>query len=214
MSQSTRSESLSKAVSILFVCVPLLWSSSVLAAKRAKGPEVVVMRPADLPAAAQIPGQSMYLRAVGFSRYLYIEQDNGKRLVVFDVSRPARIKTVAEISLNTPRFQFLQAVTSKLVLVRLNGPENSTELGVFDLKEPKKPILRDLGDAEFVPLPIAASNSTKKTPQEAEITDLRQEITDKDMGSSFVLSGEGLWIIRHPASEEDFELRELQFYAD
>lgn len=203
-----------KILTVFFMSIPLLSSSPALAAKREKGPEVVVMRPADLPPTAQIAGQSMYLRAVGFSRYLYIEQDYGKRLAVFDVARPAHIKTATVISLNAPKFVFLQAITSKLVLLRLDSPEKTSELGILDIKHPKSPRLRRLGEAEFEPITPATPQYMQAMPQVKGINDVRQEINDKDLGSSFVLTGEGLWIIRHPAVEEDFELRELQFYAD
>ncbi len=207
------SKSFSKAIAILVISVLMPWGALAHAAKKARTADVVVMRPTELPPAAQTPGQAMYLRAVGFSRYLYIEQESGKRLAVFDVSRPARIKTVAEIDLNTPSFEFLQAVTDNLVLVRITGPKTSMRLGVLDLQHPKKPILRALGDAEFVPVPSEASGPLQQPAAGIEIRDIQQVITDKELGSTFVLSAEGLWIIRHPAIEKDFELKELQFFA-
>jgi hypothetical protein len=153
-------------------------------------------------------------RAVGFSRYLYIEQENGKRLAVFEVSRPAHARAVAEIELNSPQFEFLQAVNSKLVLVRIAGSNGSAKLGVLDLQHPKKPTLRVLGDAEFTPASLEPSGPAKQLAPGTAIRNIRQEISDEELGSCFVLSAEGLWIIRHPAIEKDFELKELQFYAD
>lgn len=203
----------SKRMIILLTAVLLLWNNPVFAAKKERLPEVLVMRPAELPPAAQIPGQAMYLRGVGFSRYLYIEQEDGKRLTVLDVSRPAHIKTLAEVELNSPRFEFLQAVSDKLVLVLITGPTASMRLGVLDLQHPQKPALRTLGDAGFVPAPGEASEPKKQPAPGIEIRDIRQEVTDKELGSCFVLSADGLWIIRHPAREKEFEMKEFQSYA-
>ncbi len=98
------SKSLSKVITILMMSILMPSAASAHAAKKARTPNVVVVRPTEFPPAAQAPGQAMYPRAIGFSRYLYIEQQGGKRLAVFDVSRPVCIKTVAQIDLNTPVF--------------------------------------------------------------------------------------------------------------
>jgi len=155
----------------------------------------------------------MYLRALNFSRYLYVEQDNGRRLAVFDVSRPARIKTVAEIELNAPRFDFLQAVNSYLVLVGIRDLHGSIKLGVLDLQHPKRPVLRVLGDAEFGFVPRETPAHVLTPEPGIEIRDIQQEISDKELGSCFVLSAGGLWIIRHPAIEKAFEEKEFESYA-
>jgi len=84
----------------------------------------------------------------------------------------------------------------------------------MDLRHPKRPVVRDLGDAEFFPLRHDSSAPSKQTDLGATIRNIRQEITDNDTGSRFILASDGLWIIRHPATEKEFELRELQYYAD
>ena len=205
--------SVSKGIPLLLIGACLFWGNSAHASKKNRLPEVVVMRPTDLPPAAQLPGQSMYLRAVGFSRYLYVEQENGKRLTVFDVSRPYSIKTVAEIEVNSPRFDFLEAVSSDLVLVGIRDLNDSMKLGVLNLQHPKKPVLRALGDAEFGFVPRERSAAMSQVEPGIEIRDIRQEITDKELGSCFVLSANGLWIIRHPAIEKEFERKEFDSFA-
>ena len=209
----TTAGSLSRGIALLLIGIPLFWNNSAHAAKKNRLPEVVVMRPSDLPPAAQVPGQAMYLRALNFSRYLYVEQDNGRRLAIFDVSRPARIKTIAEIELNAPRFDFLQAVNSDLVLVGIRDLHGSIKLGVLDLQHPKKPVLHVLGDAEFGLLPRERSAHVLAPEPGVEIRDIQQEISDKELGSCFVLSADGLWIIRHPAIEKTFEEKEFESYA-
>ncbi len=164
---------LSKRIALLLISIPLFWNNSAHAAKKNRLPEVVVMRPTDLPPAAQVSGQAMYLCALNFSRYLYVEQDNGRRLAVFDVSRPARIKTIAEIELNAPRFDFLQAVNSDLVLVGIRDLlHGSIKLGVLDLQHPKKPVLSILGDAEFGLVPRETSAHALAPEPAMEIRDI------------------------------------------
>jgi hypothetical protein len=51
---------------------------------------IVILRPVDLPQAAQTPGQSIKLFALTNGRtYLYIEQQQLGRLVILDVTDPA-----------------------------------------------------------------------------------------------------------------------------
>ncbi len=204
-----------KTIAFIFVGISLSWGNTAQAAKRGHDPAVVIVRPSELPLAAQRPGQAMYLRAVGFSRYLYIEQDNGKRLAVFDVSRPAHIKALEEVELNAPRFEFLEAVNKDFVLVQFGDPKMELKLGVLDLKHPKRPILRILGASGTPSTPLATSELDQSTGALLGTgTGQSEVITDKELGSRFVLGPGGLWIIRHPADEKDFELKEIQFYAD
>lgn len=204
-----------KTIAVILIGVSLSWGNTAHAAKKGHIPSVVVVRPSELPLAARGPGQAMYLRAVGFSRYLYIEQENGKRLAVFDVSRPAHVKALAEIELNAPQFEFLQAINERFVLLRFDDPKTALSLGLLDLKHPKRPFLRNLGTSGTPSAPLEPSEVDQSPPSLVEVgTGQREIITDEKLGSRFVLTAEGLWIIRHPATEQDFELEEIQFYAD
>lgn len=208
----------SKAITVLVVGSLLYSAGSVQAsAKHRSGltSEVAVVHPDELPPAAREPSQAMYLRAVGFSRYLYLEQENGKRLVVLDVSRPAAVKTVAVIELQAMEFEFLPALNSEFVLIRFTGSTPSLRLGVLDLKHPKEPVLRDLETSGMPSSPPSLSCGLNLSPgPDAGIPDGRQEIiTDEKLGSHFVLTAHGLWIIRQLAVEKHFELEEWQSYA-
>ena len=58
------------------------------------------MEARDLPEQAQAPGNSLFLHSDNAgSTYLYIEQQQGGRLSVFDVTDPARIKLVVSTPL-------------------------------------------------------------------------------------------------------------------
>jgi len=210
--------SFSKAIITILLMGVLPYSASSVGvfARERSGvtPEVVVVHPSELPPAAQVPAQAMYLHVLGFSRYLYLEQENGRRLAVFDVSQPANIKTVAVIALKTPSFEFLPEVNSQLVLVRFTGSKAPLRLGVLELKHPQKPVLRSLGSSGMSASSPAASVLEQDVGPSAGIPDVRQGIiTDEDLGSRFVLTAHGLYVIRQPAVEKKFELEEFESYA-
>jgi hypothetical protein len=62
--------------------------------------ELVVMEARDLPEQAQTLGNSLFLHSDNAGRtYLYVEQQQGARLSVFNVTDPARIKLVVSTPL-------------------------------------------------------------------------------------------------------------------
>src|ERR1700730_8597429 len=67
---------------------------------RSRSKDLVVMEARDLPELAQIPGHSLFLHSDNAGNtYLYVEQQQGARLSVFDVTDPARIKLVVSTPL-------------------------------------------------------------------------------------------------------------------
>src|ERR1700761_8744023 len=115
--------------------------------------EVVVMQPRDLPEQAQAPGNSLFLHSDNAGRtYLYVEQQQGNRLSVFDVTDPARIRLVVSTPLATEgAFDFVRPLGDCAELVHFR---DSQKEAVLDLRTAKKPVFRvistvtDLGQAE------------------------------------------------------------------
>ena len=65
-----------------------------------KSKGLVVMEARDLPEQAQLPGNSLFLHSDNAGHtYLYVEQQQGARLSIFDVTDPARIKLVVSTRL-------------------------------------------------------------------------------------------------------------------
>src|ERR1700688_5180340 len=65
---------------------------------------LIVEQPADLPEMAQTPGQALFLYQGGDGEtYLYVEQHNGGRLAIFDVTASAQIKGVGDGSVQAAR---------------------------------------------------------------------------------------------------------------
>ena len=68
-----------------------------------KSTDIVVLEPKDLPAEAQAGGESMTLYSANNGQtYLYVEQKQLHRLLVLDVTDPARIRELAMVGLDAP----------------------------------------------------------------------------------------------------------------
>ena len=115
--------------------------------------EVVVMEARDLPEQAQTPGNSLFLHSDSAgSTYLYVEQQQGARLSVFNVTDPARITLVVSTPLAAESaFDFVRPLGDHAELVYFR---DSQKEAVLDLRKTKRPVLRvistvtDLGPAE------------------------------------------------------------------
>jgi hypothetical protein len=232
----TTLNSIAKSNLVFLAGLLLLVGSPAWAVRNYSGdPDVIVVPPADLPAAAQIAGQAMYLSSPGFTHYLYIEQNDGQRLAVLDVSDPAHTGAVAEVELGAPRFEFVRNLDDKTVLVRFTGSRAPARFGLIDLRRAKAPVLRTIAgipqsDAAAVldgatllftdsRLPITGqprqytyevvATKHNNSPAIATIDNIRQEITDEETGRRFLLSANGLWIVRQPHVEKQHELNEI-----
>src|ERR1700730_17438721 len=99
--------------------------------------ELVVMEARDLPEQAQLPGNSLFLHSNNAgSTYLYVEQQQGARLSVFDVTDPARIKLVVSMPLAAQgAFDFVRPLghSAELVFFRDNQKQ-----AVLDLRKAKR----------------------------------------------------------------------------
>src|ERR1700751_3431644 len=137
----------------LVVTASFLSTSSAEAEIHSRSKQLVAMAAPDLPEQAQTPGNSLFLHSDGAgSTYLYIEQQQGARLSVFDVTDPARIKLVVSTPLAAESgFDFVRPLGNNAELVYF--PDGQKE-AVLDLRKAKRPELRmiptvtDLGPAE------------------------------------------------------------------
>ena len=140
------------ALGLVFAAA-VLTTSPAEAEIRSKSNDLVVMEARDLPEQAQTPGNSLFLHSDNAgSTYLYVEQQQGARLSVFDVTDPARIKLVVSTPLTAQgAFDFVRPLGYDAELVYFR---DSRKEAVLDLRKAKRPELRmipamtDLGPAE------------------------------------------------------------------
>src|SRR5277367_763172 len=137
----------------LVVTAAVLPTSPAEAETHSKSNDVVVMEARDLPEQAQTPGNSLFLHSDNAGdTYLYVEQQQGARLSVFDVTDPARIRLVVSTPLAAQgAFDFVRPLGYNAELVYFRDGQKEA---VLDLRKAKRPVLRmisamtDLGQAE------------------------------------------------------------------
>jgi hypothetical protein len=199
--------------------------------------ELVVMEPRDLPEQAQVPGNSLFLHSDNAGRtYLYVEQQQGARLSVFDVTDPARIKLVVSTPLAEGAFDFVRPLGNNAELVYVRDGQKEA---VLDLRKARRPVFHlistvtDLGAAEtlgesallvtsepykytaavgrdFQVVDIAASAPT----QIATVKDVRHRVTNHETGTTFLLGPNGLTVVRRLRVENDYKVHQMQMQGN
>jgi hypothetical protein len=103
--------------------------------------DIVIEQPTDLPELARRMGIALqlYSETGDGSTYLYVEQHQGQRLLVLNVTDPTRIKMIAAVPLSAPApFDFVGPVGGSSLLVRFRNNEG---MAVLDLKHARLPVL-------------------------------------------------------------------------
>ena len=218
----------------LAVAAAVLAASPAEAEIHSKSNNLVVMEARDLPEQAQTPGDSLFLHADNAgSTYLYVEQQDGGRLSVFDVTDPARIKLVVSTPLAAQGvFDFIRPLGDNAELVYFRDGQKEA---VLDLRKTKKPVLRmvstmtDLGSAE--PLGesgfLVTTEAHEYTPalardyqvfdvagaiptQLTTVKDVKHRATNDETGTTFLLGSDGLTVVRRPRVEQEYKTQQLQ----
>jgi hypothetical protein len=216
------------------IAATVLATSQAQAEIHSKSKDLVVMEARDLPEQAQTPGNSLFLHSDNAgSTYLYIEQEQGARLSVFDVTDPARIKLVVSKPLAAQgAFDFVRSLGDDAELVYFRGNRKEA---VLDVRKAKRPELRmisamtDLGAAEplgesgflvrtqahaYTPavardyqvMDIAGSIPTRL----ATVNEVKHRVTNDYTGTTFLLGSDGLTVVRQLSVENDYKEQQLQ----
>ena len=190
--------------------------------------KIVLVRPADLPELARVPGQALLLHATGDGRmHLYIEQNQGARLAIFDVTDAAHVKEEGSAYVDAPgAFDFVSSVGDDAELVRFRNGQGEA---VLDLHKVKTPTLNKIQGLDFQGsterlggdgLIVADANdpnyqvvdlSNPVDPNPVvEVKQVLEKITNDETGTTFLLAADGLYVIRRPAVEEEYEIHQQQ----
>jgi hypothetical protein len=218
----------------LVVAAAVLASSPAEAEIHSKSNDLVVMEARDLPEQAQTPGNSLFLHSDNAGRtYLYVEQQQGARLSIFDVTDPARIKLVVSTPLAAQgTFDFVRPLGNNAELVYFRDGQKEA---VLDLRKARRPVLRmipattDFGPAE--PLGesgfLVTAQAHQYTPavardyqvidvagsiptQLATVNDVKHRVTNDYTGTTFLLGTDGLTVVRQLSVENDYKEQQLQ----
>jgi len=202
-------------------------SATVSLAEVASGSkDIVVLQPQDLPQAARIEGQSMDLHSLSNGKtYLYIEQQQLGRLVILDVTDPARITQVGSVTLETPAvFDFSLPLGDSATLICLR---DRSGFAVFSFKNPKNPQIitpsallqgnkvQEINEHALLmtSLPLPGCGEAPRDYRIVDLSNLREpRILDtvknvqktqvrRETGTTFLLGENGLTVIRRPNQE-------------
>jgi hypothetical protein len=173
---------------------------------------------------------------------LYIEQNQGNRLAIFDVTDPGHVKGEGSVQLDvTGPFDFVSTLGNRAEFIRFRQDQGSA---VLDLHKANVPTLKrvqgltlqgpvsPLGDDGFTVSAQAATLhkatvaqlprdyqviDTTSSSDSSRVFDVRQvheELTKHDTGTTFLLADGGLYLIRRPTAEMQKQRREEEWFVD
>ena len=196
---------------------------------------IVLVPPTDLPELARKGGDAMLLHETSDGKtLLYIEQNRGARLAIFDVTDPVHIKGEGSVQLDsTGPFDFVSPLGKQSELIRFRqGHEDA----VLDLRKERVPNLgavqgltlqgpiTHLGNDGFtvtsqVPqMPSVRDHRVVETANTQELSrvfdmkQVREEVTNAGTGTTFLLTENGLFLIRRLAVEWDKSRRDREWF--
>jgi hypothetical protein len=218
-------------VATIFVAVlATAMNANAVTNKPPRSRTIVVQSPSDTPVLAQANSEAMYLHRSRDERtVLYVESAHGTKLTALDVTDPAKIKRLTETELAAPsRFDFVESVGNDNVLVRyrdgsgeallslkhrvlgdasaLTGIENAEKLGETGLLSAST----DAANEPMVggdPTYAVWDNSKASHPNLlATIPGVTQRLSNEDTGTLFLLSQNGITVVRRLRVEEDHKI--------
>ena len=196
---------------------------------------IVVESPSDLPELAQGRCDAMYLhRTAAAQAILYLQRDRGRKLAILDVTDPAKIHAVGEVSIDTPSaYDFVQDLSDSGVLIHYR---NHSGFAVISFKNYKQPVLKSepeylhpasveadgssallLVSAKGASAParepeyevLGISNPSSPTPL-ATIPGVIQRLDRPSTGTVFLLNDQGLTVVRRLAAEHEHNIENYQ----
>jgi hypothetical protein len=192
----------------------------------------IVLGPAALPEVARQPGQALLLHESPDGRtLLYVEQNQGARLAVFDVTHPEHVKSDGAVQLDAPGpFDFVSTVGKRAEVVRFR---EGNGIALLDLDKADAPVLKTAQRLTLLdsttPLVAQGVSASRKIAASGQVSQdyqlvatdsveeykgvpdasqIREQVTKLDTGTTFLLTESGLYEIRRPAAERAKERRE------
>jgi hypothetical protein len=187
--------------------------------------EIVLVVPTNLPTLARQSGEAMFLHDTSDGRtLLYVEQHEGAQLAIFDVTDPAHVTGKGSVELDgAGPFDFVADLGKRGELVRFRGGQGEAVLDLRNIPVLMKVPGLDTQDSTILladdgsrltgrAVDAAVVQSTRdyrvfqsgESPTDdrvVEVKQVRQEVTNPDTGTTFLLAENGLYLIRRPALE-------------
>jgi hypothetical protein len=196
---------------------------------------LMVEPPSELPELAQKDGEALYLHSTSDGRtILYIEGMGGKNLSILDVTDPAKIRPIGQVDISgTAPFDFVQDVNSSAVLIRYR---NQSGFATMNVQKIAQPVIAPLPATELsqntevidnTGLIVAATDTERQqvlVPRDYEVVDttdpshpvslaavssVKQALLNQNTGTQFLLSHEGVTVVRRPQVEREYATEQL-----
>jgi hypothetical protein len=190
---------------------------------------LVLESPSELPELAQKDGEALYLHSTSDGRtILYVEGIGGKTLSILDVTDPAKIRPIGQADISgTAPFDFVQDVNSSAILIHYRNESGFATLNVHKIARPvitPLPALQLSRNTEVIDntgLLASATNTESQpvvAPRDYEVVDttdpshpvlvatvssVKQTLSNQNTGTQFLLSHEGVTVIRRPQVEQN-----------
>ena len=192
---------------------------------------IVVKSASDLPELAQRRSEALYLQHTGAGQaILYLEQDQGRKLAILDVTDPANIRAVGQASINAPSpYTFVQDMDESAVIIHYR---NRLGFAVINFKNYKQSALKNepdylhpvnagsygsngvlmvcsnnstaaAGDTQYEVVSISDPASSKPL---ATIPAVIQRVDREQTGTIFLLTDSGLTVVRCLAAEREHQI--------
>jgi len=214
-----------KFVTVLAVGILAATAMNAAAATRHSSRNIVTLSPSSSSALAQANSEAMYLRDSNDGRsILYVEANNGRALDVIDVTNLAAISRIAQVTLPADGTYDFGLATDHGVVVRYRDGSGQAFISFKNYKQPKlvaSPAFKNTNTAEELGHDIVLSNakvvpsgivdptyevlddSTSTPSLVASVSGICQEIERPSSGTLFLLSSDGVTVVRQPLVEQD-----------
>jgi hypothetical protein len=185
---------------------------------------IVLVPPKDLPALSRRSGEGMLLHeSIDGRTLLYIEQIQGTGLVTLDVTDPSHIKAEGTMELHGGPFEFVSPLGDRAELIRFR---QGHEEAVLDLRNETVPKLKPLHTSQDAVMPLGddadAVNSeaaeldriyriieimnSRDLNRAFDVKQVRAVMTNAVTGTTFLLTENGLYVVRRPNVEWTHQL--------
>jgi hypothetical protein len=194
-------------------------ASAIMAAKAAEAQpsDTILVPPKELPELSRHSGEGMFLHdSIDGRTLLYVEQIQGTGLATFDVTDPSHIKAEGTVELHTGPFDFVSPLGDRAELIRFRRDQQEA---VLDLRKERLPTLKPLYTSHDAAMPL--DNATGAGPTTEldrdyriietanlrnfnrilEVKHVRAETTNAATGTTFLLTENGLYLVRRPNVE-------------
>jgi hypothetical protein len=185
---------------------------------------IVLVPPANLPALARQTGEAMLLyQTIDGTTVLYIEQNQGTNVAMFDVTDPAHIKSEGSARLEASGpFDFVSPLGNQAELIQFRSGHEGAVLDLRRVRNPRlvtaqRPTLQgQISGAGSNGYPVSSRAEDAPSARDHSVVDpmnsyelnrvfdvkeVRAEMTNGDTGTTFVLTEKGLYLVRRPAVE-------------